>query len=179
MLETVLCILRVRAVAWESGILESGSSIAWLGDRHRLLPLSVKCREGMGVLGNFSDLIQMLDSLLSTRYTWTRDCSLGFKTMPLPLWAAMPAHKINCAETYTKITGGQHAKGMSCVGSILPGERDLLVVGYGKDHGRLPGRKGPHGVGQALIDRENIGGKLLLPKISYLSWGPRRTIHFL
>lgn len=59
------------------------------------------------------------------------------------------------------------------------GEGNLLVVGCGNDHGSLPGRKGSHVMGQTLIGREDIGGKLLFPKIRYLSWGPRRTIRIL
>lgn len=99
--------------------------------------------------------------------------------MPPPLWAAMPAHKIKCAETYTKITGSQHAKGMSCVGSILPGERETsLWLGMGRIMEDFLGER-LRGMGQALIGREDVGGKLLLPKIRYLSRGSRRTIHFL
>lgn len=48
MLETAL---------WEPGVLDgfkSGSSITWLGDWNRLVPLSVKCREGVKVLDDFS-----------------------------------------------------------------------------------------------------------------------------
>lgn len=53
------------------------------------------------------------------------------------------------------------------------------MVGYGKDHGRLLGERESNGMGQALIGREDIGKKLLLLKIRYLSWGPREAIHFL
>lgn len=58
---------------------------------------------------------------------------------------------------------------MSHAGSTLTGRRETFVSGYEKDHGRLPGRKGVYDMGQALIGREDRGGKLLLPKIKYLS----------
>lgn len=67
---------------------------------------------------------------------------------------------------------------MSHAGSALIGEEGDLLGGCGKDHGRLPGRRGPYDMGQALIGKEGRSGKLLLPKIRYLSWGPRRTMHF-
>lgn len=121
----------------------------------------------------------MLDSLSSTRHIWAQDCSLRFKAMPLPLRAAIPACKIKYAETYKKITGINMPKGCHMWVIFYLGEGDLLVVGFRKDHRRLPGTKGPHGMGQALISREDISGKLLLPKIRYLSWDPRRSIHFL
>lgn len=122
----------------------------------------------------------MCGSLLSTRHTWTQECSLGFKAMLLPLWAAISSHKIKSAETYTKITGGQHTKGMSHLDSILPRERETsLWLGMGRIMEDFLGERKSNGMGQALIGREDIGKKLLLLKIRYLSWGPRGAIHFL
>lgn len=79
-----------------------------------------------------------------------------------------------------QVSGDQHAEGVSDAGSTLVGEEgDLFAVGCGKDHGKLPGRRGPYGMDQALIGREDRGGKLLCLKIRCLSWGPGRTMHFL